>query len=131
MVGTAVVGNDVHYHLHALLMGLLDIFLVLGIAAETRVDTVVIPTSVAVVGLPVLVVHEERRTPNGRGAQVGDIVKMVDNSLKITAVAAERLLSLGLLKGIISVVISWIGVGETVGIDQVNEIRCSETGPLS
>ena len=78
-----------------------------------------------------LVVHEERRTPNGRGAQVGDIVKMVDNSLKITAVAAERLLSLGLLKGIISVVISWIGVGETVGIDQVNEIRCSETGPLS
>ena len=29
------------------------------------------------------------------------------------------------------IVISWIGVGETVGIDQVNEIRCSETGPLS
>ena len=49
VVGAAVVGDDVHYDLEAFLVCLGNIFLVLGIAAETGVDAVVVAAGVAVV----------------------------------------------------------------------------------
>ncbi len=45
----AMVCDDVHYHLEAFLVGFGDIFLVLGIAAEARVDAVVVTAGITVV----------------------------------------------------------------------------------
>ena len=130
MVCAAVVGDDVHNDLQPLLVGFGDIFLVLGVATETGINAIVVSASVAVVGLPVLVVHKERGAPNGCGTEVGDIIKMVDNSLKVTAMATERLLTVGDLKGVVGVVIAGIGIGKTVRIDKINEVGCRETRPF-
>ena len=130
VAGATVVGHDVHYHFQTLLVGFGDIFPVLGIAAETWVDAVVVATGIAVVRPLGLVVHQKRSTPDGGGTKVGDVVQVIDNALKITTMAAKRLAAVSLLGGVIGVVISLVGVGETVGADQIDKIRSCETATL-
>ena len=55
---------------------------------------------------------------------------MVDDSLQVASVAAERLAAVGLLPGVGSVVVAGIGIRKPVGTDEVDEIRGRETRPL-
>ena len=96
----------------------------------TRVDMVVIRTGVAVVRAPRGIVPEDRRTPEGGGAEVGDIIEMVDNSLDVTAMAAHRRIPTHLLRGQGRGIIGRVPIGKAVRDDQVNEVGRSETLPV-
>ena len=122
MVSTAVVRHYVHDHLQALIVGPGNIFLVLGIASETRIDPVVVTAGIAMVGLTVLVVHQERSAPDRGSSKVGDIVQMIDDSLKVAAMTTERTAAVSQFEGIICVVVARVGIGKTVRIDKVDEI---------
>ena len=127
-------------------MGLVHHLLVVGVVAEARVDVVVIGAGVAVVGLLRLVVQQQRRAPEGRGAQVGDVVQVVDDALDVAAVAGHRILAVHLvgrggdgpgdgravvvLAALPGRVIVQEGRGEAVGHDQVDHVRRGEAGAV-
>ena len=127
-------------------MGLVHKFLVERVVAEARVDVVIIPAGVTVIGLLRLVVQQERRVPDSRRTQVGDIVQMVDKSLDITTVPGYRILPVhdvrrlghGPRNGravLISLpvpgpVVTGTGRSKPVGHDEINQVGRRETRPL-
>ncbi len=76
------------------------------------------------------VVPQQRRTPQGRRPQVGDIVQMVDHPLQVTAVTAHRGLPAGLLGRIRRGIVGRIAVGEPVRDDQVDQVGRREALPV-
>ena len=148
VLGAAVVGDNVHNHLEAFLVALLNKLTVQLIIAEAGVDVIVVGASIAVVTLPVLIIQEERRAPDGRSAQVGHIVQVVDDALEVAAVAGHGILAvhgvgqLGNLPlhgrsvivgrdyGAIAGLVGGIAVGKAVRHDKVYHIGRSEAFPL-
>ena len=86
--GAAVVGHDVHDDLEVPLVRLGDELLVEGVVTETGIYLVVVRRGITVVGTPAVVVKQQGGVPNGGGAEVGDIVQMVDDALQVASVAA-------------------------------------------
>ena len=67
-------------------MGLGHEFLIQGVVAVTGVYPVIIRRGIAVVGAPAVVVEQERGVPDGGGAEVGDVVQVVDYALQVASV---------------------------------------------
>ena len=110
-------------------MCLLHIFLEKGVAAEARIDLVIVAAGVAVIGLVFLVIEEERGAPDRSGTEVGDVVEMVDDSLEVTSMAAERFVPGSLFLGVKRIVVAWVCIGETVGTDEIDEVGGCKTLP--
>ena len=124
---TAVVGHDVHDHLDAALMAFAHELAVHLIVSEAGIDAVIVTAGISVVGLARLIVLEQRSVPDGRCAQVGDIVQMVHNALYVASVTASKLLAVSLVVSIRRIVIGRIAVGEAVRHDQVDQVGGGET----
>ncbi len=118
----AVVGHYVHDDFQIALVALVDIAAEQLVAAEARVDAVVVAASIAVIGALRLVVEQQRRAPHGRSAQIGDIVEPVDDALQVAAVAAAHVAAVGLLGRVGGRVVRRIAVGEAVGHDKVYHV---------
>ena len=142
----AVVGDDVHDHFQPLPMGLVHELPVQGVVAEARIDVVIVSAGVAVVGLLRLVVQQQRGVPDGRRAQVGDIVQMVDDALEVAPVPGHRILAVDIIRrfgngprngGAVVIGLAFPGPvvagaagSEPVGHDQVNHVGRRETGAV-
>ena len=121
-------------------MGLLDHALVERVVAETWVDMVIVAARIAVVGLEILVVEKHGRGPQGRDAEILEVVEVIDDALDVAAMAGEGYLAvaffldlgdapryggavvIGLGLGGPAVVVGRVAVGETVRHDQVDKI---------
>jgi hypothetical protein len=121
-----VVGDDVEEDLHALAMGLVDQLGEVGVGAEVRVDLGEVGDPVAVVsGGGVLAcaldgpVLEDRREPDGGGAQALDVVELLREPLEVPALV-EALVG-GVVAGLQTgagepaAVVGGVAVGEPVG----------------
>ena len=117
-----MVGHYVHDDFQIALVALVDIAAEQLVAAEARVDAVVVAASIAVIGALRLVVEQQRRAPHGRSAQIGDIVEPVDDALQVAAVAAAHVAAVGLLGRVGGRVVRRIAVGEAVGHDKVYHV---------
>ena len=74
VVAAAVVEDHVHHHLHAFLVGLVDQSLVILVGAEAWVYAVVVCRGIAMVGAAFHVVLQHGVQPDGRHAQIFDVV---------------------------------------------------------
>ena len=86
---TGMVRNNIHYDLKVLLVSLLHILLEKIVCTETRVDMIIICTSISVVRVLRLVILEKRCTPDCSGTETADVVKIIDDTLKVTTVTSE------------------------------------------
>ena len=137
--GAAVVGDHVHNHLQTAFVRLLNKGFVQGIVSKAGVDMIIVRAGIAVVGLPGLVVQQQRRTPDGRGAQVFDIIQVVHHALQVAAVTGHGIgpvhpvRQLGHRPGYQGAVFIGLfrhrGAGETVRHNQVNHIGRGEAFP--
>ena len=125
-----VVGNHVHDYLDALGMGGIHQFLIFLVGAVTGVDVIVVGAGIAVVGTVAGVVAQQRRAPESRGAQIGNVVQVVDDALEVTAMAAHRLLPAGLFSRVGRRVNGGVSIGKTVGDDEIDKVCAGETFPL-
>ena len=71
-------------------MSLLNILLEEVIVSETRVNMVVVGTSITMVRVLRLVILKKRSAPDSCSSESGDIVEVVDNTLDITAMTTEE-----------------------------------------
>ncbi len=125
-----VVGDDVEEDLHALGVGLVDEGLEVLVGAEVRVDLGEVGDPVSVVaGRRVLaaalhgLVLEDRRQPDGGGAEPLDVVELLGEALEVAALVEA------LVGGVVAVgeartgqsaaVVPGVPVGETVRQDEV------------
>ena len=138
--GAAVVGHNVHDHLEPTLMRLLNKGLVQRIVSEPGVYMIIVRAGIAVVGLPGLVVQQQRRAPDGRGAQVFHIVQMVYDALQVAAVTGHGIGTVHLVRqlghrpryqGAVFIgLFRHRGAGKTVRHDKVHHIGRGEAFPL-
>ena len=91
--GAAVVGDNVHDHLEPLLMRFFHKQLIVLVVAEAGVYVVVVGAGIAVVALLRLIIQKQRRAPDSRSAQVGNIVQVVHDTLDVSAVPGHRVLA--------------------------------------
>ena len=84
VAAAAMVEDHVHDDLHAACVGLVDEVDVLFHRAETRVDVIVIGDGIAVVGAGGVLL--DRVEPDGRDAEVLDVVQVVHHALDVAAV---------------------------------------------
>ena len=101
-------------------MGRLHQLLILLIGSVTGVDVIIVGAGIAVIGAVTGVVPQQRRAPEGRSAQVGNVIQMVDDTLHVAAVAAHGLLPVGLFVRIGRRVDGRVSIGKTVGDDEVD-----------
>ena len=87
VLAAAVVENHVHHHLQPALVRAVHELLELLVRAEAAVYLVVIRDGIAVVGAVGHVVLLRGVEPDGRHAQVGDVVQVLPDALQVAAVA--------------------------------------------
>jgi hypothetical protein len=126
-----MVRYDIHNNLQATLVTLLDIALEELVATVARINAVVVATRVAVVRRTILVVEQEGCRPYSRSTEIGDIVEVIDHTLKVTTVATTRLRAVGLLYGVVSAIVARIAIGKAVGHNEVYEVGCGEALTLA
>ena len=90
MLEAAVVEDHIHYHLQAFLMTGINQLSVLLVGTETRINTVVVGTGIAVIGGPLAlirrVVLQNRGEPKCRNTQLREIVQVLHQTFQVTAV---------------------------------------------
>ena len=117
-----MVGDHVHHNLEPFAVCLLHVFAVQAVAAEAGIDVVVVGAGVAVVGAPGGVVLQQRGAPDGRGAQVTDVVQVIDDSAKVSAVAGAGVLPVGFFHRGVRTVNGRVAVRETVRDNEVQKV---------
>ena len=123
VAAAAVVEDHVHDDLHAAGVGLVNEVDVLLHGAEARIDVIVVRDGVAVVGAGVVLL--DRVEPDGRHAQVVDVVEMVHDTLDVTAVTAAGAAAVG--AGAFDGVVVRVAICETVRGDEVQDVIGGET----
>ena len=119
---TCMVRNNVHDDLKALFVSLLYISAEKVVVTESRVDMVVVCTCITVVCGYRKVILEKRGTPDRCGTKSADIVKVIDYTLDVAAVTAERLVAGGLVRHSLDRVVRRVAVCETVRHDEVDHV---------
>ena len=123
VVASAVVENHVHYHLHALGLSLFHQLAELFVATVATVHLEIVGDGIAVVRSARHVVFLNRVQPDGRYAQVFQIVQMVFNPLEVTSMTTELLVAVHLVFLHTRYdVVGRIAVGKAVGHDEVEHI---------
>ena len=126
MISATMVCNDVHYDLQALLMSLVHKLPVKLVATHARVNFVIVPAGIAVIGFKALVVHQQRSAPNSGSAQLSHIVQMVDYALYVASVAAQVHVAVCLFLHSGHVVIGRIAIGKAVRENKIDHIGRSK-----
>ena len=111
-------------------MRLFNILLEKVVVSETSVDVIVVCACITVVCCHREVVLEERRTPDSGSTELADVVEMVDDTLDVTAVTAERLVAVSLVRHTLNRVIGNIAICKTVRHDEVDHVCSSEACTL-
>ena len=128
--GAAMVRHHIHQHFQPLAVGLVHERAVEFVGAVAGIDAVIVGTGVAVVGIGLLVVEEQRRRPDGRGAQAGNVVEVVDDALDVAAVGAAEILRRRFFGRFLHRVVLLVAVGEAVGHQQVDHVGRAEGRPF-
>ena len=141
----AVVGDNVHDHLQAVLVAFGHKGLVQGVVSEAGVDVVVVGAGIAVVTLLRLVVQQQRGAPDGRSTQVRYIVQVIDDALQVSSVPGNRILAVHLVREerngprlfrpvvvrgddvAEAFLVGGVGIGKAVRHDEVDHIGRGET----
>ena len=124
---TRMIRNDIHNDLEILLVSLLYILLEKIVCTETRVDMIIICTSISVVRVLRLVILEKRCTPDCSGTKTADVVKIIDDTLKVTTVTSKELVTGIFVRSILCRIVAGIAVCKAVWHDEVDHISSCET----
>ena len=128
MLYAAVVENHVHYDFDAACMGFFNQLLVFFVGTEAWVYLVVIRGGIAVIGTAGHVVFQYRSKPEGCDAEVGEVVEVLFDAGKVTAVAGIGIVAVYLVLGhACNLVVVRIAVGKAVGHQQVQRVGSVET----
>ncbi len=128
MLYAAVVENHVHYDFDAACMGFFNQLLVFFVGTEARVYLVVVCGGIAVIGTAGHVVFQYRSKPEGCDAEVGEVVQVLFDAGKVTAVACIGVFAVYLVLGHArNLVIVRVAIGKAVGHQQVQCVGGVET----
>lgn len=111
-----MVVDDVHDHLHALEVAgfyQLNVFL---IRTQSRIDAVMVGHRIAVIRFVGLIVFEHGVQPQGRNAQIDQVIQMIDHALQVAAVAKVHLPTMNAhLVQVEVAIVRVIAIRETIG----------------
>ena len=128
MFYAAVVEDHIHYNLDATVVAFGYQLLILFVGAETRINLIVIGSSIAVVRTTGHVVFQYRSEPKGSYTQVGEVIQILLDTCKVATVAGVRIVAVYFIFGHAgNLVIIRIAVCETVGHQQVEGVGSIET----
>ena len=74
------------------------------IGTETRVNVIVIRAGIAMIGAVRLIVFQKRSAPDRSRTEILDIIEMVNDTLDISSVTAEKSLTICLFSRLVSIV---------------------------
>ena len=83
-----MVKHEIHHHLDAVLVTVLNESLVLFVGTETRVDSIVVGDGITVVAAARHVVDMDRSRPDGSHAKFLQIVESIVHTLEVAAMTS-------------------------------------------
>ena len=126
-----MVCDNIHNHLYAAFVGLLHIGAEEFVASETGINVIIVCTSIAMVGVLRLIVLKQRSAPYRCDAESRDVVEMVNDALKVTAMTAEELVAMHFVAGLRSTVVRRVSVCEAVRHDKIYQVLGCKAFTLS
>ena len=127
MLYATMIWHNIHYQFQTMHMTRIGQTFVVVVHTETRVDFVIIGAGVMMIRITRIVVVEQRRRPQRRRAEVGNVPQMVDNSLNITALPLMPIATHHTLTISRHIVVRRVAVGKTVGHKQIDSVLRTKT----
>ena len=128
MFYAAVVEDHIHYNLDTAVVAFGYQLLILFVGAETRINFIVIGSSIAVVRTAGHVVFQYRSEPESGYTQVGEVIQILLDTCKVTTMAGVRIIAVYFVFGHAGdLVIVRITICKAVGHQQVEGVGSIKT----